>query len=167
MTLEIIADNAGAAAASVGALYFDTDGDPVQRTAEGWRRGLLWYFAAGSLQQPRWEPLADQLPRCYPWRPAATGQPADLSIEVAARLCVGAEGFPAKVGGTPLEYQVDVSPETLRAYLHLTPAGREVFERAMAMVHQRNQDIFGCLSDKEQATLSAMFDRLIAHARPH
>ena len=103
MTLEIIADNAGAAAASVGALYFDTDGDPVQRTAEGWRRGLLWYFAAGSLQQPRWEPLADQLPRCYPWRPAATGQPADLSIEVAARLCIGAEGFPAKVGGTPLD----------------------------------------------------------------
>ena len=42
----------------------------------------------------------------------------------------------------------------------------EVFERAMAMVHQRNQDIFGCLSDKEQATLSGLFDRLIAHARP-
>ena len=50
--------------------------------------------------------------------------------------------------------------------LTLTPAGREVFERAMAMVHQRNQDIFGCLTDKEQATLSGLFDRLIAHARP-
>jgi hypothetical protein len=36
----------------------------------------------------------------------------------------------------------------------------------MAMVHQRNQDIFGCLTDKEQATLSGLFDRLIAHARP-
>ena len=50
--------------------------------------------------------------------------------------------------------------------LTLTPAGREVFGRAMAMVHQRNQDIFGCLTDKEQATLSSLFDRLIAHARP-
>ena len=50
--------------------------------------------------------------------------------------------------------------------LTLTPTGREVFERAMNMVHQRNQDIFGCLSDTEQATLSALFDRLISHARP-
>lgn len=50
--------------------------------------------------------------------------------------------------------------------LTLRPAGRKVFERAMAMVAQRNQDIFGCLNAKEQASLSAMFDRLIAHARP-
>jgi DNA-binding MarR family transcriptional regulator len=49
--------------------------------------------------------------------------------------------------------------------LTLTPAGRDVFERAMVMVHQRNQDIFGCLTDKEQAMLSDLFDRLIAHAR--
>jgi len=33
-------------------------------------------------------------------------------------------------------------------------------------VHQRYLDIFGCLTDKEQATLSSLFDRLIAHARP-
>ena len=45
--------------------------------------------------------------------------------------------------------------------------GRKVFERAMAMVAKRNQDIFGCLSAQEQANLSAMFDRLIAHARPN
>lgn len=50
--------------------------------------------------------------------------------------------------------------------LTLTPAGREVFERAMTLIHQRNQDIFGCLTEPEQATLSALFDRLIAHARP-
>jgi hypothetical protein len=36
----------------------------------------------------------------------------------------------------------------------------------MDMVAQRNEQIFGCLSDKEQTALSAMFDRLIAHARP-
>ncbi len=50
--------------------------------------------------------------------------------------------------------------------LTLTPAGRKVFKRAMDMVTQRNAQIFGCLSDKERTTLSAMFDRLIAHARP-
>ena len=50
--------------------------------------------------------------------------------------------------------------------LTLTPAGREVFERAMAMIRQRNQEIFGCLTDEEQSTLSILFDRLIAHARP-
>ena len=50
--------------------------------------------------------------------------------------------------------------------LTLTPAGRKVFKRAMDMVNQRNEQIFCCLSDKEQASLSAMFDRLISHARP-
>ena len=50
--------------------------------------------------------------------------------------------------------------------LTLTPAGRKVFKRAMDMVNQRNEQIFGCLSDKEQASLSALFDRLISHARP-
>ena len=50
--------------------------------------------------------------------------------------------------------------------LTLTPAGRKIFKRAMAMIQQRNQDIFGCLTEKEQGALSAMFDRLITHARP-
>jgi DNA-binding MarR family transcriptional regulator len=50
--------------------------------------------------------------------------------------------------------------------LTLTPAGHKIFKRAMDMVTQRNEEIFGCLSDKEQASLSSMFDRLIAHARP-
>ena len=50
--------------------------------------------------------------------------------------------------------------------LTLTAVGRQVFERAMAMVAQRNDQIFGCLTPQEQATLSTMFDRLIAHARP-
>lgn len=50
--------------------------------------------------------------------------------------------------------------------LTLTAVGRQVFERAMAMVAQRNDQIFGCLTPQEQVTLSTMFDRLIAHARP-
>lgn len=50
--------------------------------------------------------------------------------------------------------------------LTLTPAGSKVFQRTMAMIAQRNQDIFGCLTSQEQTTLSALFDRLIDHARP-
>jgi len=50
--------------------------------------------------------------------------------------------------------------------LTLTPGGRKIFKRAMAMVAQRNEDIFGCLSSQEQSLLSTLFDRLIAHARP-
>ncbi|MBP8287715.1 MAG: MarR family transcriptional regulator [Rhodoferax sp.] len=50
--------------------------------------------------------------------------------------------------------------------LSLTPIGSKLFRRAMQLISQRNDEIFGCLTAKEQATLSAMFDRLIAHARP-
>jgi DNA-binding MarR family transcriptional regulator len=50
--------------------------------------------------------------------------------------------------------------------LSLTPAGRRLFKRTMQLIAQRNEDIFGCLSAKEQVTLSGLFDRLIAHARP-
>ena len=49
--------------------------------------------------------------------------------------------------------------------LTLTPPGRQVFQRAMDLITQRNEQIFGCLTAKEQASLSALFDRLIAHAR--
>jgi DNA-binding MarR family transcriptional regulator len=50
--------------------------------------------------------------------------------------------------------------------LTLTPAGRKLFKRTMQLIAQRNEEIFGCLNAKEQATLSALFDRLITHARP-
>ena len=50
--------------------------------------------------------------------------------------------------------------------LTLTPAGRRVFHNAMRLIAQRNEAIFGCLSAQEQTTLSSLFDRLIAHARP-
>jgi DNA-binding MarR family transcriptional regulator len=49
--------------------------------------------------------------------------------------------------------------------LTLTTSGRKVFKKAMDMVAKRNEEIFGCLSEKEQATLSSMFDRLITHSR--
>ena len=50
--------------------------------------------------------------------------------------------------------------------LTLTQAGRTAWQRTMALIHQRNQQILGCLGADEQATLSALLDRLIAHNRP-
>lgn len=48
--------------------------------------------------------------------------------------------------------------------LTLSARGRQVFAAAMAMVAQRNEEIFGCLSPAEQALLSELMDRLLAHA---
>jgi len=49
--------------------------------------------------------------------------------------------------------------------LSLTAAGRARWKKAMSLIDQRNQDIFGCLSTEEQRQLGEMFDRLIAHAK--
>lgn len=48
--------------------------------------------------------------------------------------------------------------------LTLSPEGRRVWLKAMAMVAQRNQEIFGCLRPAEQAVLSDLLDRLLDHA---
>jgi len=65
-----------------------------------------------------------------------------------------------------LVLKVDHPEDGRGVVLTLTPAGRKVFKRAMDMVTQRNEEIFGCLNEKEKSTLSSMFDRLIAHSRP-
>lgn len=49
--------------------------------------------------------------------------------------------------------------------LTLSAEGRERWQLTMSLIQQRNQGIFGCLSKSEQAQLSALFDRLISHAR--
>jgi len=50
--------------------------------------------------------------------------------------------------------------------LTLTEAGRAAWQRTMALIQQRNQQIADCLSADEQATLSGLLDRLIEHKRP-
>ena len=47
--------------------------------------------------------------------------------------------------------------------LTLTPLGRATWQRTMALIHQRNAQIVGCLNADEQATLSDLLDRLIQH----
>lgn len=61
--------------------------------------------------------------------------------------------------------KVDHPDDGRGVLLELTPAGRRLWTRSMDVVAQRNEEIFGCLDPKEQAALSDMFDRLIAHNR--
>ncbi len=49
--------------------------------------------------------------------------------------------------------------------LTLSPKGKTAWQRAMDVVGQRNQDIFGVLSATERKQLSDIFDRLIAQAQ--
>jgi len=61
--------------------------------------------------------------------------------------------------------KVDHPEDGRGVLLELTPAGRRLWARGMDVIEQRNKDIFGCLSSAEQAALSGVFDRLIAHNR--
>lgn len=46
-----------------------------------------------------------------------------------------------------------------------TVAGRALWNRVMALIARRNDEIFGCLSAAERRQLGGMLDRLIIHAR--
>lgn len=48
--------------------------------------------------------------------------------------------------------------------LRLSASGRKAWQKAMDLVAERNDDIFGCLSQAEQTQLSHLLDRLIAQA---
>lgn len=48
--------------------------------------------------------------------------------------------------------------------LALTAQGKPLYRQAIAMIARRNAEIFGCLSDAEQALLGDLLDRLVAHA---
>jgi DNA-binding MarR family transcriptional regulator len=48
--------------------------------------------------------------------------------------------------------------------LALTPQGKPLYRQAITMIAKRNQEIFGCLSEAEQALLGSLLDRLVAHA---
>lgn len=49
--------------------------------------------------------------------------------------------------------------------LSLTEAGKQRWSEVMALIDQRNQEIFGCLSHAERLLLGEMLDRLIANVK--
>ena len=48
--------------------------------------------------------------------------------------------------------------------LQLTPQGKPMYRQAIAMIARRNEEIFGCLNEQEQAVLGGLLDKLVAHA---
>lgn len=47
--------------------------------------------------------------------------------------------------------------------ISLSPKGKALWKKTMALIAKRNNAIFGCLSAQEQQRLSDFFDRLIQH----
>ena len=99
---------------------------------------------------------------------AAVGQFAPLSVvELAARANL--HKAPASRAAQALVERGLVSKHASETdgrgvVLRLTPAGRKLWSRVMALVERRNQEIFGCLSSAEQKQFGAMLDRLVDNA---
>jgi DNA-binding MarR family transcriptional regulator len=49
--------------------------------------------------------------------------------------------------------------------LALSAEGRRWWTRVMRLIARRNEEIFGCLSRKEQEQLAVMLERVVQHAR--
>ena len=49
--------------------------------------------------------------------------------------------------------------------LNLTAQGARVWQRLMAVIERRNQEIVSCLNESEQRQFSQLLDRLVVHAQ--
>jgi DNA-binding MarR family transcriptional regulator len=49
--------------------------------------------------------------------------------------------------------------------LELSPAGRRWWARVMRLIARRNEEIFACLSRREQEQLAGLLQRVVEHAR--
>ena len=49
--------------------------------------------------------------------------------------------------------------------LNLTAHGARVWQRLMAVIERRNQEIVSCLNESEQRQFSQLLDRLVVHAQ--
>lgn len=47
-----------------------------------------------------------------------------------------------------------------------TAKGQRRYRQLIALIAERNEEIFGCLTAREQTELSRMLDKIIAHMRP-
>lgn len=100
---------------------------------------------------------------------AAIGNFAPLSVvELAAKANLN-KGQASRAAQALVERGL-VSKEASEAdgrsvVLAPTASGRALWNRVMALIARRNDEIFGCLSSAERRQLGGMLDRLITHAR--
>lgn len=100
---------------------------------------------------------------------AAVGAFEPLSVNQLARLANLNKGQASRAAQYLVEEGLvaknDVAGDARGVELTLTPRGRKVWQKTMALIDRRNGEVFGCLSTQEQRLLGDLFDRLIQHNR--
>lgn len=98
---------------------------------------------------------------------ATVGAFEPLSVNDLARRANLTKGQASRAAQSLVDQQLigkSDHPEDGRGVvLTLTAHGRHTWLQTMALIAQRNEEIFGCLSPLEHTQLSRMFDQLIAH----
>lgn len=105
--------------------------------------------------------------RCF----AAIGNFAPLSVNLLAAKANLDKGQASRAAQALVERGL-VAKEASETdgrgvVLRLTRSGRPLWSRVMRLIEQRNEEIFGCLSETEQRQFGRMLDRLVAHAQEH
>jgi len=88
---------------------------------------------------------------------------------VAAKNIVASSGLPKNTLSRAVQKLLqrrllrrDTDPADLRSYvLHLTPAGRKIFDETMPLMVQHQTTMLACLSEEEQRQLCALMDKLV------
>lgn len=100
---------------------------------------------------------------------AAVGTFEPLSVNQLARLANLNKGQASRAAQFLVEEGLvaknDVPGDARGVELTLTPRGRKVWQKTMALIDRRNHEVFGCLNAQEQRLLGELFDRLIQHNR--
>lgn len=100
---------------------------------------------------------------------AAIGAFAPLSVNDLAHKANLNKGQASRAAQSLVEQglvrKADNASDGRGVVLTLTPRGRQAWRRAMRVIGQRNEAIFGCLPAAEQAQLGQLFDRLIQQAQ--
>lgn len=99
----------------------------------------------------------------------AIGSFGPLSVVELARLAQLDKGQASRAARSLVAQELlrkQPDPQDARAVvLTLTAKGRQAYRRTLKLVARRNEEAFGCLSERELAQLGRMLDRLIAHNR--
>lgn len=101
---------------------------------------------------------------------ATLGAFEPLSVMALAEACSLNKGQASRAAQALVEQGLadkrDSDADGRGVVLTLTPTGRALHARTLALVNARSRRLFGCLSPAEQQLLGDLLDRLIAHNRP-
>jgi DNA-binding MarR family transcriptional regulator len=97
---------------------------------------------------------------------AAIGRFAPLSVNDVARAANLNKGQASRCTQALVEYGLVLKQTSAvhgrEVVLTVTPKGHEVYEGVIELIFQRNQEVFGCLTQDEQQLFGSMMDRIIA-----